>query len=216
MRWIATIVFVLFLLTGCQSNQSTRVLSSGKFTTMTTATAAGATEAKPAVAAQTHLIVPGAVISITVERDRTFNRAYTVPNDGLIDYPPLGRAIVAGLTTKEVEDRVGRALEKNYFLKSPVTVTILSAPGTGEAVVYVIGRVNRPGPVTLSNQAQLTVSGAIHTAGALAPAADAERVQLIRYDSAGKKQVTYVNIERILDGSTPDIPVQNGDWIVVP
>jgi protein involved in polysaccharide export with SLBB domain len=217
MRWIATIFVLLLLLTGCQSNQSVRVLSSEKFTAATGGTAADGTETRPVVMAQAHVIVPGAVISIAVDRDHNLNRAYTVPNDGAIDYPPLGRAIVAGLTTDEVAERVRKALEKDYFLKTPVTVTILSAPGGGSGVVYVIGHVNRPGPVTLSKQERLTITGAINAAGDLSTSADAENVQLIRYDASGKKHVSYVNVTRITHGDAgPDVPVQNGDWIVVP
>jgi polysaccharide export outer membrane protein len=158
------------------------------------------------------------VISITVDRDRNLNRAYTVPNDGVIDYPPLGRAIAAGLTTEEVAERVRKALEKDYFLKTPVTVTIESAPGSGSGVIYVIGRVNRPGPVTLSKQRRLTIADAISAAGDLSTSADARNVQLIRYDATGKKHVSYVNVARITQHGDygADTPVQNGDWIVVP
>ena len=217
MRWIATLVVLLTLLTGCHSNQSTQVLSPEKFVAATGETAADGVEARPVATAQAHVIVPGAVISITVDRDRTLNRAYTVPNNGEIDYPPLGRAIVAGLTTEEVTERIRTALEKNYFLKTPVTVTIESAPGSGTGVVYVIGRVNRPGPVTLSRQEQLTIAGVINAAGDLSTSADAANVQLIRYDAAGKKRVSHINVDRIVHGdSGADVTVQNGDWIVVP
>lgn len=218
MRSIATVSILLLLLTSCQSNQSAPVLSSEKFTAATGGTVADGSEARPVALAQAHVIVPGAVISITVDRDRNLNRAYTVPNDGVIDYLPLGRAVVAGLTTEEVSERVRKALETDYFLKTPVTVTILSAPGGGSGVIYVIGRVNRPGPVTLSKQDRLTITGAISAAGDLSTSADAGNVQLIRYDATGKKHVSYVDLARIAQhgDSGADIPVQNGDWIVVP
>jgi protein involved in polysaccharide export with SLBB domain len=218
MRWIAVVFALLLLQTGCQSNQSTPVLSPEKFTTVTGEKVADDSEAKPVVMAQAHVIVPGAVISITVDRDHTFNRAFTVPNDGAINYPSLGRTIVAGLTSDEVADRVRKALEKNYFLKSPVAVTILSTPGSGSGVIYVIGNVNRPGPVTLSKQRRLTITGAISAAGDLSTSADGTEVQLIRYDAAGKKHVSYINVDRIMRGgeSAADVLVQNGDWIVVP
>ena len=217
MRWIATLFVLLLLLTACQSNPAQR-LSPEKFKTATGGTAAEDVEARVAATAQTHVIIPGAMISITVDRDRTLSRAYAVPNDGVIDYPPLGHAIVAGLTTEEVAERIRKALEKDYFLKTPVTVSIELAPGSGTGVVYVIGHVNRPGPVTLSRQAQLTITGAISAAGDLSTSADAGKVQLIRYDVAGKKHVTYVNVDRIMRNgdSSGDVLVRSGDWIVVP
>ncbi len=176
----------------------------------TGANAAAATTAKP------HAIVPGMVISITVNEDRSLNRAYTVPSSGVVNYPPLGRIIVDGRTPKEVAEQIRKALEKDYFPKATVTVTIESAPGGGAGVIYVIGNVNRPGPVVLPKEDKFTITRAINAAGDLSTAANGEKVQLVRYDAAGKKQVTYVNVERIMKGGESDIPVQNGDWIVVP
>ncbi len=46
----------------------------------------------------------------------------------------------------------------------------------------------------------------------------AAKVQLIRYNEAGKKYVTYVDVDRIMKRGEfeKDIQVQNGDWIIVP
>jgi polysaccharide export outer membrane protein len=97
-------------------------------------------------------------------------------------------------------------------------VTVLSAPGSGSGVIYVIGNINRPGPVVLSKQEPLTITSAISAAGGLSISADAAKVQLIRYDAVGKKHVRYINVGRIggSGSATQDVPVQNGDWIVVP
>ena len=176
----------------------------------TSANAAVATAAKPRV------IAPGMVISITVDEDRTLNRAYTVPASGVVNYSPLGRLLVEGRTPKEVAGQIKKSLEKDYFPRATVTVTIELAPGGGAGVIYVIGNVNRPGPVVLPKAQQFTITRAIDAAGDLSTAANGAKVQLVRYDAAGKKQVTYVNVERILKGGESDIPVQNGDWIVVP
>jgi protein involved in polysaccharide export with SLBB domain len=202
MKWIFTVVAFLVLIVGSQSNQSAQVLSPEKFVTA---------KGKPPV------IVPGSLISITVDEDRTLNRAYTVSDSGVIDYPPLGRVAVEGLTTKEAADRIRKALEKEYFQKATVVVTIVSAPDSG-GVIYVIGNVNRPGPVVLPKEERLTITKAIGAAGDFSTTANGEKVQLIRYDAAGKKHVTYINVDRITKRGEieKDVAVQNGDWIVVP
>jgi polysaccharide export outer membrane protein len=166
--------------------------------------------------AKSRVIVPGAVISITVNEDRTLNRAYTVPDSGVVNYPLLGRILVEGRTPKEVAEQIKKALEKDYFPRATVTVTIESAPGGGTGVIYVIGNVNRPGPVVLPKEGKYTVTRAISAAGDLSAAAAGEKAQLVRYDDAGKKHVTYINVDRIMKGGESDIPVQNGDWIIVP
>jgi len=84
-------------------------------------------------------------------------------------------------------------------------------------VIYMVGNVNRPGPLVLPKEEQFTITKAISAAGGLSASANAEKVQLVRYDSAGKKHVTYLNVDRIMQRvESEDVPVQSGDWIVVP
>jgi polysaccharide export outer membrane protein len=214
MKWISTAVALLLLVAGCQSNQSGQGLSPDKFTAATDETIAGGTVAT--TAGRLRVIVPGAVISITVDEDRTLNRAYTVPASGVVNFPPLGRIVVEGRPPKEIADQIKKSLEKDYFPRATVTVTIESAPGGGTGVIYVIGNVNRPGPVVLPKDGRFTISRAIGAAGELSASATGDMIQLVRYDDAGKKHVTYVNVDRILKGVESDIAVQNGDWIIVP
>ena len=191
-------------------------MSPEKFTTgVAVAPDAGGGPATP-TPAKPRVIVPGAVISITVAEDRTLNRAYTVPASGVVNYPLLGRIVVEGRAPQEVAGQIRKSLEKDYLPRATVTVTIESAPGGGAGVIYVIGNVNQPGPVVMPKGGPFTISRAIDAAGDLSAAADGGKVQLVRYDDAGKKHVTSVNVDRILNGSESDIPVRSGDWIIVP
>jgi protein involved in polysaccharide export with SLBB domain len=70
--------------------------------------------------------------------------------------------------------------------------------------------------VALPKAEPFTITRAINAAGELSSTANGERVQLVRYDAAGKKRVTYINVARILKGGESDVSVQNGDWIIVP
>ncbi len=221
MRWIFTVAAFCLLFTGCQSIQSVQVLSPGKFVTATGGGAYSSTEtnATPATNAKPRVIVPGVTISVTVDEDRSLNRAYLIPNSGAIDYPPLGRIVVEGLTSDEVAQRIRESLEKDYFQKATVTVTVEAIPvGAGGGVIYVIGNVNRPGPLLLPKDEKFTVTKAIIAAGNFATFANGGKVQLIRYNEAGKKYVTYIDVDRIMKRGEfeKDIQVQNGDWIIVP
>ena len=162
-------------------------------------------------------IVPGMTISITVAEDRTLNRAYVVPASGVINYPPLGRVALENLTTDEATQKIREGLEKYYARKVTVAVAIESAlPGGGSGVVYVMGSVNRPGPVVLPRGERYTVTQAIGAAGDFTGFANGGKVQLVRYDTLGKKRVTYVNVDQIVRGVGTDVEVQAGDWIYVP
>lgn len=223
MRWISTFAALWLLLAGCQSNQNVQVLSPEKFAAATSGAAYSTTDtnATAGTNAKPRVVVPGITISIAVDEDHTLNRAYLVPVSGTIDYPPLGRITVEGLTTDEVGQKIREGLEKDYFQKATVSVTIETAlPGGGGAggVIYVIGNVNRPGPLLLPKDERFTVTKAIIAAGNLATFGNGGKVQLIRYDKAGKKFITYINVDRIMKRGEfeKDTQVQDGDWIIVP
>ncbi|HVM60593.1 MAG TPA: polysaccharide biosynthesis/export family protein [Verrucomicrobiae bacterium] len=225
MRWISTFgALGLFLVAGCQSNQNAQVLSPEKFVTATSATAYSTTDtnATAGTNAKPRVIAPGVSISVTVDEDHSLDHTYVVPISGTIDFVPLGRIQAEGLTADEVAQKIKQGLEKDYFQKATVIVTIespLAAAGNGTGgVIYVIGNVNRPGPLLLPKDERFTVTKAIIAAGNFATFANGGKVQLIRYDKTGKKFVTYIDVDRIMKRGEfeKDLQVQDGDWIIVP
>ncbi|HUJ72718.1 MAG TPA: polysaccharide biosynthesis/export family protein [Verrucomicrobiae bacterium] len=206
------------LLAGYQSGESAQVLSPEKFATAT-ATDAGYSTADANATLGTNAppgaITPGTTISVTVQEDQTLNRAYVVPASGTIDYPPLGRIAVENLTTNEAAQKIQDGLGKHYSHKVTVGVAIVSTPGGG-GVVYVMGSVNRPGPLVLARGERYTVIKAIGAAGGFTASANGGKVQLVRYDQLGRKHVTFLNVEQIVMEHGLDVAVQDGDWIFVP
>jgi polysaccharide export outer membrane protein len=179
--------------------------------------AAGAATNEPAMNVRPRIIAAGMILSITVEEDRSLSRQIVVPNSGAIDYPPLGRLEVAGLTPDEVAQQIKTQLERDYFKTATVRVAI-EGSAVGGGVVYVLGSVNRPGPLLLPNDERFTVTKAIIAAGNLATFGNGGKVKLIRYDEAGKKYETIIDVTRIMKRGEfeKDIPLRNGDWIIVP
>jgi len=224
MRWISTFGVLWFLVAaGCQSTQNAQELSPEKFSAMTRGTAYSATDtnATAGTNANPQVIVPGVSIRVTVDEVHSLDHVYVVPNSGAIDFVPLGHVLVEGLTAGEVAQKIKEGLEKGYFQKATVTVVIESAlatSGGAGGVIYVIGNVNRPGPLLLPKDERLTVTRAIIAAGYFTSFANGGKVQLIRYDKSGKKHLTHIDVDRIMKRSEfeKDIPVQDGDWIVVP
>jgi polysaccharide export outer membrane protein len=225
MRWISTFgTLWLLLAAGCQSNQNLQVLSPEKFAAATSGKAYSTvdTNATTGTNAKPRVIVPGVSISVTVDQDHSLDHVYVVPISGAIDFVPLGRVQAEGLTADEVAQKIKEGLEKDYFQEATVTVAIESALATGGSgaggVIYVIGNVNRPGPLLLPKDERFTVTKAIIAAGNFATFANGGKVQLIRYDKTGKKYLTYIDVDRIMKRGEfeKDIQVQDGDWIIVP
>jgi polysaccharide export outer membrane protein len=177
-----------------------------------------------AVASKPKLITPGMVVTVSVAEDQSLNKQYMVPPSGLIDVAGAGRITVVGLTADEVAQKIREPLERDYFQKATVDVTIEAmptggAPGsTGGGVIYVLGSVNRPGPLLLPPNEVFTVTKAIIAAGGFGTFSMGSRVRLIRYDENAHKYETVINVLRIMKEGNfeDDIPVQNGDWIIVP
>jgi len=208
------------LVAGCSSDNA-QVLDPVKFMKVTggAESSAVSTNATGEISTKPRIIAPGMVITIVVEEDRSLNRQVLVPNDGAIDYPPLGRVVVEGLTPEEVAAKIKAALEKDYFQSATVHVSIeTGASPTGSCVIYVIGNVGRPGPLLLPPNERFTVTKAIIAAGNIAQFGNGAAVQLIRYGADGKKYKTIVDVDRIMKRGEfeKDVTVQCNDWLIVP
>ena len=179
---------------------------------LTTTNAPAATDSKARV------ITPGVVVNIVVEEDHALDRQYAVLNNGSIDFPPLGRFQVDGMTTDDLAKKIKQGLEKDFFQVATVYVTVDLAQTVQQAgVIYLLGNVGRPGPLLLPRDEKFTVMKAIIATGGCGQFANCKKVELIRYGPNGKKYKTLVNVERIMTGFfEEDIAVQNGDWLIVP
>jgi polysaccharide biosynthesis/export protein len=212
------------LLAGCQSDKVTR-LSPAAFNrhfakVHSSETQTNATEeiSKP------RLVTPGMVVTVSVKEDPSLNKQYMVPPSGVIDVAGAGRINVVGLTADEIAQKIREPLERDFFQKATVEATIEStapgsAPGSvGGGVIYVLGSVNRPGPLMLPANEVFTVTKVIIAAGGFSTFSMGSRVRLIRYDENAHKYETRINVARIMKEGTfeDDITVQNGDWIIVP
>jgi protein involved in polysaccharide export with SLBB domain len=84
--------------------------------------------------------------------------------------------------------------------------------------VYVLGAINRPGPMLLPQNEMFTLTKVIIAAGGFGPFSMGSRVRLIRYDENAHKFETRVNVAQIMKRGDfeNDVIVWNGDWIIVP
>ncbi len=102
--------------------------------------------------------------------------------------------------------------------KGDITQNIKLQPGDTVVVpvaqvVYVQGEVKVPGQIKFTND--LTMLKAIAQTGGFTPLAASNRVSVLRGESA-KKENIRVNVNDMMKESSPDIPLQPNDIIIVP
>lgn len=85
-------------------------------------------------------------------------------------------------------------------------------------VFYVVGEVGRPGVFEFprQNNGRLLVSQAIASAGGPVRTAKTKRGILVRYGAAGERQQMAVDVNAIIKGRRPDVPVKPNDIIFIP
>jgi polysaccharide export outer membrane protein len=88
---------------------------------------------------------------------------------------------------------------------------VIMAPANGE--VLVDGWVEKPGAYKITSG--LTIRGAIAAAGGLSFAADPSSIRITRRDRQGERISLLVDLEKIKQGQSSDITVQEGDVIEI-
>jgi polysaccharide biosynthesis/export protein len=160
---------------------------------------------------RTYQLHAGDTVKVSVWHEPDLLQELLIRPDGGITFPLIGDVSVAGLTMELAQTTLKQRLEK-YVPDAQVHITLLSAAGN---TAYVIGKVNRPGPVVLSGT--VTVVQALSVAGGATVYADTDEIRVLR-ECAGKQKtftVDYADIERGTNLGQ-NIALQGGDVVVVP
>jgi len=176
----------------------------------TTVPAGAADTAMPATG-QDYLIGPGDVLEISVWKEEALTKLVTVLPDGKIAFPLIGEVMASGQTVaqlkKEIETRLAR------FVPEPVlSVSIYQM---NSLVIYVVGKVNKPGRFVLNADAD--VLQALAMAGGLNSFAKRGQIKVFRKHD-GKTQTFDFDYDDVTDGEKleQNIRLVRGDVIVVP
>lgn len=159
----------------------------------------------------TYKLHPGDTVRVSVWREPDLLQELLIRPDGGITFPLVGDVAVAGLTMEMAQTAVRQRIEK-YVPDAQVHITLLSASGN---TAYVIGKVNRPGPVVLSGT--VTVVQALSVAGGATVFAETDEIRVLR-ECDGRQQTFTVNYADIERGTNlgQNIALQGGDVVVVP
>jgi polysaccharide biosynthesis/export protein len=92
---------------------------------------------------------------------------------------------------------------------------VISVP-KGE-LVYVIGAVNKVGGFVLAEKENMSVLQALSLAEGLERTADSKHAKVLRVRSSQEQRIEIaVNVKKILDGTSLDVPLQPGDILFIP
>jgi polysaccharide export outer membrane protein len=154
----------------------------------------------------------GDALTVSVWRDEALRMDVRVLPDGSITFPLAGRVEVVGLTTPEAEARLAEKLKK-YIPAVVVTVAIKATDGNQ---VYVLGKVVRPGAVTLTSP-ETTVLQMLSQVGGLDRFADGNSIRVLRSSPQGNR-VLLVRYDDLVKGNQLDtnVVLMPGDTILVP
>lgn len=170
----------------------------------------------PALAAtppgeQAYLIEAGDVLEISVWREEDMQRAVIVRPDGGLSYPLVGDVQARGKSVEQLQAEVTDKLKK-YIPDPVVTVAVQQLSGN---VIYVIGKVNRPGnfPVVRT----VDVVQALAMAGGMTPYAAANKIRILRRADGRQSAIpfAYGDIEKG-EKLEQNILLRAGDVVVVP
>ena len=172
------------------------------------------TSHSPAAAAvslgKDYKVGPNDLIDIEVLDLENLKRTVRVNAAGAISLPLIGRVVVAGLNSQEIEEMIASRYAEKYLQNPQVSIFIKEF--TTERIT-IEGAVGRPGIFPLTGQ--ITLLRALAMAGGFGPIANPSQVMLYRVNDQKVRQVAVYDVEKIRAGKNDDPPIQGDDLIVV-
>ncbi len=167
-----------------------------------------------AVAAVVHAgeyrIGPGDVLDISVWKNPDLTKQVAVLPDGNIHFPLVKELKVEGITVDELENMLISKIKK-YVPEPDLSISIVQV---NSMLIYVIGKVNKPGRFVINTN--VDVLQALAVAGGLNPFAKEKEISIFRKNN-GVTTVFKFNYEEVSEGLNLDqnITLKRGDVIVV-
>ena len=160
---------------------------------------------------KSYIIGPGDVLNISVWKNQDLTRQVTVLPDGKISLPLVGQVMAAGKTVSHLSDELRQKL-KRYVTDTNLSVSVAQV---NSMLVYVIGRVNRPGHFVLNTN--VNVLQALSMAGGLNPFAKSGQIKVLR-GAQPNTQVLPFDYDEVVKGKRleQNVELKRGDIIVVP
>jgi polysaccharide export outer membrane protein len=158
-----------------------------------------------------YTIGAGDILSISVWKNADLTRVMQVLPDGMISFPLIGELKVAGVTVAQLK----KSLQDKLTPFVPDPEISVEVQRVNSMIVYVIGRINRPGHFELVGN--MNVLQALAMAGGLTPFAKRDEIKVLRKEK--DKTVEYVfdyDAVTMDENHSQNILLRRGDVVVVP
>ncbi|MBP5457071.1 MAG: polysaccharide biosynthesis/export family protein [Paludibacteraceae bacterium] len=160
------------------------------------------------VAVPFNLVMPRVANSDLSVHSTPTLQSYLVDNDGLIDFPVLGRIKVGGMTKREVETMLKEKLSA-YIKEEPlVNVRMVNYK------ITVLGEVAKPSTFTVANE-KINIYEALAMAGDMTIYGRRENVKLVREEDNGGKTIVVLDLTDRNLVSSPYFYLQQNDVLYV-
>lgn len=157
---------------------------------------------------------PGDILSLHIRNEQTLSvPEVRVRPDGYISVPVIGEVLVGGHSIPDISARISEKLQAFLRDEPIVTVALFNMSGN---IIYVLGKVNRPGQFTL--HAITDITQALALAGGLSTFADADGIKVLRRNQQGEQSAIPFNYSAVKKGRQLDknIILKSGDVVLVP
>lgn len=162
----------------------------------------------------TYKINAGDVLSLQVWNEPTLSsEQFSVRPDGFVSIPVIGELQAGQKTVTELQQLIAEGLSR--YLKDAPTVVISVLASNGN-LVYVLGKVGRPGAFPINGP--MDVTQALAFAGGLNSFAAENKIKILRRNEEGVQRAIRFKYGQIKDGDKLEnnIVLKSGDVILVP
>ena len=179
--------------------------------TLMTAIPLWAGDQAPTTTTRDYIIGPGDTIDISVWNNEALTKQVTVLPDGKIHFPLIGEVVVGGKTLVDLEKELKQKI--GTFVPAPdLTVMVQQV---NSMLIYVIGKVNRPGRFALNTN--INVLQALTMAGGLNTFAKRNKIKIFR-ETKDTTVILPFEYDEVTEGENleQNVELRRGDVVVVP
>jgi polysaccharide export outer membrane protein len=133
-----------------------------------------------------------------------------VDANGQIQLPLIGKVLVGGKTTIQVQDEIAQRLGEKYLQSPQVSVSVAES---ASLKVTVEGEVKNPGVYQMKGRT--TLMQAIAMAGGPSDQADLRKVAVIREAGDGMRKAAMCDYQAVREGRAGDPIIEGNDVVVV-
>ncbi len=156
-------------------------------------------------------VKPGDLLIVSVWKEPDLTMEVLVRPDGKFSFPLAGDVQATGRSVEDVRQDLIKKIE-GYIPDVVATVMVKEIAGNK---AYVVGKVNRPGPILMTDETN--VMQALSFAGGTAQFAGLKKILILRGQGGSQSAIPF-NYNEVESGENlaQNIVLQPGDVVVVP